>query len=108
MTNMGTPLKVTFTKSTGNGKQVKKEGVWIADNGHAVKVTTLQNITSRCTWASRDAAYANVSYACECGSVKTYYGSAKKAHLSEHDSWFTPAQIAHLDAVINELAKAGN
>jgi hypothetical protein len=103
MENMGTPLKLIYSQSTGTGKKVKKEGVWIADNGHAIKVPTLQNITGRCTWASRDAAYANVAYACECGRTKTYHGSAKKAHLSDHDSWFTPEQIAHIDSMLNEL-----
>jgi len=98
-----TTLKVTSSQSTSNGKKVKKEAVWVADNNHAVKVTTLQNITGRCTWASRDAAYANVTYVCECGRTKTYRGNAKKAHLSDHNSWFTPEQIAHIDAMLNQM-----
>ena len=103
--DMQMPLKVVFEKQTSNGKQVKKEGVWIANNGHAVKVITLQNITGRCTWSSREAAYANVSYACDCGRVKTYQGSAKKAHLDTHDAWFTPEQIAHFNALLQDTLR---
>ena len=96
------PLKVVFEKQSGNGKQVKREGVWVANNGHAVKVMTLQNITSRCNRLMRDAAYANVSYICECGRTKTYNGSAKKAHLEAHDAWYTPEQIVNLDAMLQD------
>ena len=101
---MGTPLKVISSKQMHDGRRVIKQGVWIADNGHKVTVTTNQNISSRGSIICNASHWARVTYLCECGNETHASGSAKKAELKNHDSWTTPAQIAHINAMLSELA----
>jgi hypothetical protein len=93
-------ITTTLDKQTGNGRLVNTERQWVASNGHVVTVLTRQNITSRTTWSSRNAAFAEVNYICECGRTKRNQGSPKKAELENHDNWFTPEQIANINKMI--------
>lgn len=95
-------VTTTYDKQTGNGRLVNTERQWVAPNGHVVTIKTRQNITSRSTWSARNAAFAEVNYICECGRTKRNQGSPKKAELQNHDNWFTPEQIAHIQKMIME------
>lgn len=86
-------MNITFEKQTSNGLLRNTERTWIASNGHTVKVTTEQLINSRCSYATRNAAFAKAHFVCECGKKFTTHGNPKKSTLDNHDAWFTPAQI---------------
>jgi hypothetical protein len=93
-------VTVTFEKQTHQGLRRDTERTWVAPNGHSVLVKTSQNITSKGSWAGRSYCFANVTYVCECGSEFQKSGNPKKAELNNHDSWFTPTQIAHINEMI--------
>ena len=96
-------VTVTFEKQTHKGLLRKTERTWVANNGHVVTVKTDSNTACLTTWAGRQAAYAHVYYTCECGRTKSANGQPKKAELDNHDSWFTPEQIAESYAVIKAV-----
>jgi hypothetical protein len=95
-------IKVTLDKQTHMGRLVQTERNWLAPNGHNVLVKTRQNITSRGSYFGNTMHYAHVEFYCECGRRANKNGSPKKSELLNHDSWLTPEQIAHIDAMINQ------
>lgn len=93
-------VKVTFEKHTSNGTLRETERTWVAPNGHSVKVLTDSMINSKCSYATRNAAYAYVTYVCECGKTRKVSGAPKKSELAKHDSWFTQE---HIESTLNSM-----
>jgi len=99
-------IKVILDKQMHDGRRVIKERVWIASNGHKVTVTTNQNITSRGSIIGNSNHWSRVVYVCECGNETHTNGNPKKAILDSHNSWTTPAQIAHINSMLSKKAGA--
>jgi hypothetical protein len=93
-------------KQMHDGRRLITERVWVASNGHKVTVKQNQNITSRGSIIGNSSHWSRVAYVCECGNELHTSGNPKKAALDSHDSWTTPAQIAHINKMLSEMAGA--
>jgi hypothetical protein len=87
---------------TRNGRLVATRRIWVAANGHQVTVETDACVNSGSTYGDRQSKYARVAYHCECGREYQAPGTPKKAHLANHDAWFTQAQIEQVKAALRD------
>ena len=93
-----------FRSQTSNGLLRETERTWVASNGHLVKVITEQLINSRCSYATRNSAFAKVNFICECGKKFTTHGNPKKSSLESHDTkWKSDAEMQKIMEMLKSL-----
>ena len=95
-------VQILRDTQTRNGRLVVTSRTWVAANGHQVTVLTDSCVNARASMLDRMTAYSRHTYKCECGREMSGRGTPKKAHLANHDAWFTQAQIEQVKAALQD------